>query len=65
MSRTAASIRPGAMATTDRGRAMSDGWMRDVVVTSDSGLHIELMCSNSNTVSEMLTSANKFKKFAR
>lgn len=44
---------------------MSDGWMRDVVVTSDSGLHIELMCSNSNTVSEMLTSANKFKKFAR
>lgn len=36
-----------------------------VLVTSDSGLHIELMCSNSNTVSEMLTSANKFKKFAR
>lgn len=31
VSRTAASIRPGAMAATDRGRAMSDGWMRDVV----------------------------------
>lgn len=36
-----------------------------VLVTSDSGLHIDLMCSNSNTVSEMNASANKFKTFLR
>lgn len=36
-----------------------------VLVTSNSGLHIELMCSNSNTVSEMRTSAKKFETFLR
>ena len=34
-----------------------------VLVKSNTGLHIELMCSNSETVSEMRSSATQFSKF--
>ncbi|OZG49385.1 hypothetical protein PSRA_1634 [Pseudoscardovia radai] len=36
-----------------------------VAVTSDMGLHIELMCSNSETAKEMRASAKRFEEFIR
>jgi hypothetical protein len=37
----------------------------EVLVKSGSGLHIELMCSNSGTINEMRESATKFSEFTK